>query len=417
MKHYFRKMSFTSAGRDLWLVVVARSVSLLGDEVAALALTLRLQSHGAGTAAVAALLVVALVPLVVLAPLVGRLVDSHDSRALLVISSLAQAGLCGVLAFQTGTAAILALVAALGCGQAVNGATWQALLPAIVGTERLPRAMGLAQAGGTVATIASPALAGLLFAAYGARVPLLLDTGTFLAITVAALLVAARHGISSEAAEDESVPGGADDGGGLRIVRRDPLLRLLLSMVGLFVALGAMVNVVDVFLVRETLHASATWFGITGAVLAVGMLVASVLAGRLRGERALARGFVGSAVALALGLAGSAAVPSVAWLLPLSAVIGAGNGVLNVALSSLVLGRAAPQVRGRVAAAVSGVASAAQIGAYALGGVLGMALTPREIFALGGTLGLLAPLAFGRRLVRAAAPVPAAVSVAADSVA
>jgi MFS family permease len=391
-------MSFTSARRDLWLVVVAKSVSLLGDEIAALALTLRLQSQGAGTGAVAALLVAALVPLVVLAPLVGRLVDGHDSRVLLVSSSLAQAGLCAVLAFQTTTPAILLLVAALGCGQAVNGATWQALLPGIVGTERLPRAMGLSQAGGTIASIASPALAGLLFAQFGARIPLLVDAGTFVAITAAALLVSTRHGTAT------GVPRTAERGG-LRLLRADPLLRTLLLLLAVFAGLGSMVNVVAVFLVRQTLHASATWYGITGAVLAVGMLVASLLSGRLRGEKNLARAFVAAATVLAVALAATAAVPDVYWLIPLEFVIGAANGVLNVVLGSLVMGRAAATVRGRVAAAVSGVASAAQIGAYAVGGVLGLALTPREIFVLGGALGLIAPALLGRRLVRSAAPV------------
>jgi MFS family permease len=390
-------MSFTSVRRDLWLVVVAKSVSLLGDEVAALALTLRLQAQGAGTGAVAALLVAALVPLVVLAPLVGRLVDGHDSRLLLVSSSLVQAALCAVLAFQTSTPSILLLVAALGCGQAVNGATWQALLPGIVGTERLPRAMGLSQAGATMASIASPALAGLLFAQFGARIPLLVDAATFLAITVAALLVSTRHGTAGGVRTPER--------GGLRLLRADPLLRTLLLLLAVFAGLGSMVNVVDVFLVRGTLHASATWYGISGAALAVGMLVASLFAGRLRGDGALARAFVGSTLVLAAGLLGTALVPNVYVLIPLSALIGAANGVLNVALGSLMMGRAAAEVRGRVAAALSGVASAAQITAYALGGVLGMSLTPREIFALGGGLGLLAPVLFGQRLIRSAAPV------------
>ncbi|MDT4910131.1 MAG: hypothetical protein QOI69_3372, partial [Pseudonocardiales bacterium] len=79
-------MSFTSSRRDLWLVVVAKSVSLLGDEVAAVALVLRLQSHGAQPIAIAALLIAAMLPLLLLAGIVGRLVDQYDSRVLLVVS-------------------------------------------------------------------------------------------------------------------------------------------------------------------------------------------------------------------------------------------------------------------------------------------------------------------------------------------
>ena len=109
-----------------------------------------------------------------------------------------------------------------------------------------------------------------------------------------------------------------------------------------------------------------------------------------------------------------AAVPDVALVLPVAFAIGAANGVLNLALGSLVMGRAAADARGRVGAVLNGVASGTQLGAYALGGLLAAALTPREIFAAAGLSGLLGPLLFGRRLVRAAAPVAIAPATAAD---
>jgi MFS family permease len=395
-------MSFRSPRRDLWLVVLAKSVSLLGDELAAVTLVLRLQSHGAQPPAIAALLIAAMLPLLLLAGPVGRLVDRVDSRRLLVVSSLAQGALCVVLAYTTGTAAILGLVAALGIGQAVNGATWQALIPTIVGTDQLPRAIGRTQAGTLLASIAAPALAGILTGTYGARVPLLLDAMTFLAITAAGLLITTRHGSATSAV-------GATKGGGLRIVRADPLLRMLFGLLALFVTLGAMVNVIEVFLVRETLHASATWYGLVGATYGLGALTGSLLGGRrLRGQLALARAFAGAAAGLAAGLAAMAVVPNVQLVLPVAFGTGAANGVLNLALGSLVMGRAAADARGRVGAVLNGVASGTQLAAFALSGVLAAVLTPREIFAVAGLSGLLAPLSFGRRLLRAAAaPQPA----------
>jgi MFS family permease len=388
-------MSFTPARRDLWLVILAKSASLLGDEVAAVALMLRLQSHGAPPSAIAALLIAAMLPLLLLAGVVGRLVDRVDSRMLLVVSSLTQGALCVLLAYTTDTAAVLALVAALGAGQAVNGATWQALLPAIVGTERLPQAIGMTQAATTIASIVAPALSGILTGLFGARVPLLLDAATFLAITAAGLMITTRHGTATATTTGTKA-------GGLRIVRTDPLLLMLFGLLAVFITLGAMVNVVEVFLVRDTLHASTVWYGLVGAVFGLGALTGSLLGGRLRGDIALARAFTWSAAGLAAGLAGIAAVPSVAWLLPLVFAAGAANGVLNLALGALVMGRSPAQARGRVGAVLNGVASATQLGAYALGGLLASVLSPRETFAVAGLSGLLAPVLFGRRLVRAA---------------
>src|SRR5690348_8109900 len=109
MKRYFRNMSFRSARRDVSLVVLAKSLSWLGDLVAEVALVLRMQSHGYGASAVAALLIANAVPIVLLSGVVGRVVDAVDNRRLLVLSSLAQAVVCAVLANMTAAPAVLGL--------------------------------------------------------------------------------------------------------------------------------------------------------------------------------------------------------------------------------------------------------------------------------------------------------------------
>lgn len=397
MKHYFRNMSFRlrRPERDLALVVGARAVTLLGDETAALALMLRLQGDGGGPGAVAVLLIAALLPVVLLAPLVGRLVDRSDSRRLLVTTSLLQAGVCTVLAVVTGQAAVLALVLLLGVGQAVNGATWQSLLPGVAGPRGLPRAVALSQTTFTLAGIGAPALAGLLFGLFGARVPLLLDSASFLVVTAAALLVATRRA-PAPAARGERARGG------LSVVAADPLLRAMLTLLAVFITLGAMVNVVDVFLLRETLGASATWYGAVGASWALGMVGGSTYAGRLRGGGALSRHTVLGAGGLAAAIAGYAAAPSVVWVLPLAVVGGLANGVLNVTTNAVVLARAPEAARGRVSATVGAITSASLIGAMGLGGLVAHVLTPRQVFLAAGLLGVAVVLAFAPRLLKTA---------------
>jgi MFS family permease len=360
---------------------------------------LRLQSQGHGATAVAALLIANALPIVALSGVVGRLVDRFDNRTLLVLSSLAQGAVCVVVAGVDSTPAVMGLVALLGAGQAVNAASWQALLAAMTEGDGLTRAIGHSMAGRTLAGIAAPAVSGLLVGLYGAGVPLLIDAAAYLAVTGVALLIATRRAVVP--AED-----GARVRGGLAIVRADDLLRPLFVMLGLFVLLGSMVNVVEVFLVRETLGASTTWYGLAGATLSAGSVLGALLAGRLRGVSALARGLVWSAIALAASLAVMGGVPSVAWVLPVAALLGATNGILNVALSSLVMGRALASERGRVGALLTGVASGTQILAFAAGGALAGAFTPREIFVTAGVLGIMVPVLLGRGLIRAASVRP-----------
>ena len=254
----------------------------------------------------------------------------------------------------------------------------------------MARAVGRSQAATTLAGIVSPALGGVLMGLYGSRVPLLLDAATFLAVCAAAVLISTRR-------TPARARSGAKQHGGLAIVRRDDLLRPLFLLLALFVLIGSMVNVVDVFLVRVTLGASTTWYGLTGACMAAGALAGALLAGRWAGTRRLATGFVASAVVLALGLCALGLAPSIGWLMPFGFVAGMGNGVLNVTLSSLVMGRTRADERGRVGALLGGIASGTQLVAFAAGGALTAVLTPRAVFVLAGALGLLAPVLLGRR--------------------
>jgi hypothetical protein len=63
--------------------------------------------------------------------------------------------------------------------------------------------------------------------------------------------------------------------------------------------------------------------------------------------------------------------------------------------------RAPEHARGRVSAATNGVASAAMIGAFVLGGALAAIASPRQLCLVSGLLGMLAPLTLGRWLLRA----------------
>ncbi len=183
----------------------------------------------------------------------------------------------------------------------------------------------MSQIGTTLAGIVAPALGGLLTGLYGARVPLLIDAASFLAVFAAAVLIHARREVSAPAS-------GAKRHGGLAIVRRDGLLRPLFVLLALFALIGSMVNVVEVFLVRETLHASTTWYGISGAAFGIGALTGAVLSSRLSGTSTLARGLVASMVGLSVGLCAIGEAPSVVWVLPAAFITGAANGVLNVTL-------------------------------------------------------------------------------------
>lgn len=371
--------------RDLRLMVPARAVSAFGDDMALLVLTLRIYADGRGPWSITILLLCATVPVVVLAPVAGRLVDSLPFRTLATGAALWQAACCVVLAFVDPLWAVYAAVVALQVGHVVANPAWQALTPEIVEGDELARTIGVSQTLQTVAAVAAPAAAGLLAGLLGYGAPLLVDAATFLALVAAALAI--RTGRSHERQQAAETPEPAE----AFSLRGDALLWPLLLGICALVLVGEVTNVVEVFLLRGTLGAGAVTFGLVAAALAAGIVVGSVLAGRPADHHARARRVPVAALALAvtLGLAGLA--PAIWAFAAAWALLGVSNGYANVDGTTLLLGRTPDFCRGRVLATVNAMVRGSSLVAMVLGGLAGTLLGPRETFvAAGGLMGAVA---------------------------
>ena len=381
--------------RDLWVVGPARALSVMGDEIALVALLLRVHDSGGGPRGITLLLMSAAVPTVLLAPWSGRLADRLDSRLLAAGSALLQMVVCVALAFTSSLWLVYPLVMALQAGQAVAGPTWGALVPRIVGEAEIGRATGSLSALMTVGAVAGPALGGLLTGiGGGARLPLLVDAATFGVLAVAALAVRTRRGgAASSVTGDQPAPRALD---GLRLLRRDAVLWPVFAALMGYVVVGEATNVVEVFLVRDVLHGSATQYGLVGMGAGAGIVVGSLLGGRDTTLAGRVRWVVLAAAAQALmilvaGLSPSLLVLAGAWL-----ALGVANGVLNSATTTLLMIRTPEASRGQVIAAAMGASRAFSIAALALGGAVGTMLGPRMTFVVAGACALAVSLVLAR---------------------
>jgi MFS family permease len=377
--------------RDLRLMIPARAVSQFGDDLALLVLTLRVYSEGRGPWSITILLLCATVPVVALASLAGRLVDSLPFRLLATTTALWQAACCVGLFFAGPLWTVYALVVLLQIGQVVANPAWQAMVPAIAGPDEVGQAVGMSQALGTVASVAAPATAGILAGTLGYGAPFLIDAMTFLLLGAAGLAIhATRHDPVSDDAPEAAANGFS--------VWKDDLLRPLILGVCALVLVGEVTNVVEIFLLRGTLGASTVVFGLVAAALAVGIVAGSVLAGRnvpdsTRAPRvAVAALVLGATLALA-GLAPAIWIFAAAW-----AFLGISNGFANVDASTLLLNRTPESHRGRVLANVNGVVRGSSLAAMLLGGLAGSLLGPRTTFVAAGSLMALVALVLYRRL-------------------
>ncbi len=377
-------MTFTSSSRlpgPIRAIATARAISLLGDEIALLALLFRAKGE-LGHWGVAAMLIAGTAPLVLFGPFAGLLVDRVRVRPLLIATLTAQAITCVALAFSSGIA-LLALIGLLATATSVVTPAFQVLIPTLVSDEELPRAMGLAQSLFAIAGVAGPFLGGILFATFGFNWVMLLNAATF--VVIAGVVLVLRVDRAPERASGEK---DINDNwrSGLRIIGREPLLRSLAILLVMVVLTFGVVNVVEIFYTTVVLHAGPRAYGVLGLCMGAGMLVASSLTGKLTSRFLHAeRVFLFACASLIALLFAFSQVRSVWQAAIVLFIVGLANAVLNIQ-ANLLLVRSTMEVaqfRGRIFSAVSSLMSASQIISIAIGGALLAIWGPRTIIMSG----------------------------------
>jgi MFS family permease len=394
-------MSFTTADSrwaDVYLAAAGRAISVCGDLLAATTLALVLQQTGHGGLAVSGLLVAATLPVAVLAPLTGRLVDRADSRTLMVVVGLAQAAVCTALALTTQPVLIIALVALLGCGLAVTQPTIAALVPRMVRESDLPRASGIVQTAGQAGMLVAPALAGILLGQAGPRLPLLLSAASYLGLVGIGLLVRTRRGSSDLGERLPAVP--------FRL-RDDRVLAVMTGAVAAVVGGVSAINVFEVFFIRDTLGASTTVYGFVMASWTVGMVIGSLIFGRLKPHRLTMPLVLALLTTSCVAVLAGSTVSTAGWLIPLWIAGGITNGGLNVCTTVIIASRVPAVAHGRAFAAYTASIQGAGLTGLLVAGPLAESFEPRALVAAAGAAGIVAALAC-LPLVRSEPPTPPA---------
>ena len=363
--------------------------------VVTVSLLLRVHDSGHGPWATSAVFVVLAVPSVLGMGVAGNLADRVDSRVLLVAALAAQVVATLALGSRAGLAWTLAWLFVFEAGFVVASPVWAALVPRIVGDEGVQQVAGAQMVASSLAQPLGGAAAGLLVDRIGhLRTPLAAAALTLVVLGVTLALRTRRGGHHDPASRTVA-------GGGLDHIRREPVLAALLVGSVILVIGVQGVTVVEVFLVRDSLHASASGYGLGELAFGLGSVLAGVLVARVATDAGRLRTIVGGfaltgLLCVAIGLAPDLAVY---WLL--LTFLGLTNAAANGCLGPLVVLRTPEHLRGRVVAVVSGVVSAASVVSLVAGGFVGTRVGPRTTFVAAGTLGVLAALAMGARVWRA----------------
>jgi Na+/melibiose symporter-like transporter len=362
--------------RDLRLLAAATALSATGDMLLVVVLALRVHELTGSGFAVAAQFGALMVPIVLLAPLAGRLVDRVETRRLLLLVSLAQAGVATGLVFADSLASILALTALLASGAAVAGPAEAALVPAAVPNDLLARANGRIETARYAGFTAGPLLAGVLTAAGGTDLGLAANAASFAVVALAATLMHVRRRPSPSTTHE-------DAGGGLRLLAGDPVLRVTLTAAVGALLLISGVMTAEVFYVRDVVGAGEAGYALVFAGWMAGMVLGAVgVASRVKAPLAVA-------ALLALAVQGAGVATAALWavfafVLAWNVVGGIGHGVKNVLLRTLIQQRVPAEAHGRAFAAYNAARNTAELGALAMGGLLVGALGAQPAVFIAG---------------------------------
>src|SRR2546421_12215431 len=163
-------------------------------------------------------------PIVLLGLGGGVLEDAFDRRKLMLITQSALALVSVALALlsythRTTPAAIYTLAFIAGAATAFDNPARQALVPRLVDSAQLPNALSLYVTVFQIATIAGPALGGMLLATTGPTFIYVVDVLSYTVVIGALLSLEHRH--TGRGAARISFRAAAD---GLRFLRRTPVI-------------------------------------------------------------------------------------------------------------------------------------------------------------------------------------------------
>lgn len=368
--------------RDFALIFLAFALSQLGDYMALITLTLRVEAATNSGWAVAALLLTGLIPPVLLAPLVGLAVDRLETTRVLVAAALVQTAAAAALAFTPGVVPTLALSFVLGAGVAVTQPALFALLPRAVGEDRTTQANAYLEVARWGGAALGPVLAATITGAFGAGTTLLGNAATFLVVAAVVPFLAVRRPPEPRPAGEEAPRGEA--GRGAAFLMRDPLLRLVVPVLGFMIVFAAADNVAEVFFAKDVLGAGDAGYGVLITTWTLGMVVGSTSIGRWGRPSGLAAVvLIGAAIGgVAVVLAAAAAMFPIA--VAMFFVGGVANGGELVAMRSLLHHRVPDRLRGRAFAAYYGMVQAAQLIALGASGGLVVLAGARMTMVIAG---------------------------------
>jgi MFS family permease len=369
----------------LWL---GQLISNFGDTlhyIALVVLVFRLTGQGL---AVAGLVAAEVVPVLVLGPVAGVVIDRFSRKAVLIGADLVRAGLVLTLLWPQGAWHAYVVAAGLAAGNTFFNPTVQAVIPVLTTDEQRLAANSVAWSTGRLVQILASAVAGGLIALTGTRPAFATNAASFVAsaLLIATLRIPAHAGRLGPGSKRGLGSYLGDAGAGLAFAWRDGFVsRLLIVQALASLATGA-TSAMLVVLSERHLHLPAAGFAWLIGAIGVGALLGPLIPNTFARDYRDARWLFGPYVIRGLGDVLLAVFTPLPIALVLLFVYGLNTSTGMVVFNSTVQGAVPDVVRGRVFTLLDVTWSAMRLLSLALGGLLVDAVGVEPLFWMGGAL-------------------------------
>ncbi len=365
----------------LWL---GQLTSNLGDTLHYIALVIWVYQRTGSSLVVAGTVFFEVVPVILLAPIAGVLIDRLPRKLVLVSSDLLRALLVLGLLFTTELWQIYLIVALLTAAATFFNPAVNATLPTLLDEEDLLAANSVSWSTGRFVQIIGSALAAGIIAVTGPEAAFVFNAATFVVSALLLLLLPASAGRRVAARGWAGFL--ADAREGLRYARRDRFVSRLVAVQALASLSVGATSALLVVLAQEHYRLPPGGFGSFILAIGVGALLGPVLLGWLVRDYGHPRWLFGPYVVRGIGdvlMALTTAAP-VAWLLLFIYGLNTSSGM--VVYQTWIQRQVPDAMRGRVFTWLDVVWNVMKVISLGIGGVLADRLGVAAVYYLGGTL-------------------------------
>lgn len=326
------------------------------------------------------------VPMLVLTPLVGTLLDRWSRSEAIVGACISRAALLisipALLGWSHSLYSLYAVASLLAVADLVFAPARSALLPEIVGPAQLHQANAVFWALGVVGTLLGFLAGGWLFDFYSWHTSFFANSFGYLAAAALMTPVALLHGPVRGPVDTRSIPAGAPRVVGLvasvrvvvrsiadsiRLIRSDRHIAVSLTTQSALFAVGGVLSVIAIARIQEVAPAGhASFLSMIAAALVVGMIVASGLSSLFRDRVSVQRSVAVATILCGVAITGLGRSETLVPLCIWSGLLGTSISPVFIVTETLIQHQSPKDHLGRVFTAREALIKTAFLGAAAL---------------------------------------------------